>query len=80
MQTVEHALDHYGAPVYVRKQIVHNLHVVRALEKRGAIFVEETDEVPEGATVVFSAHGVAPRSTRRPRAGSCARSTPPARW
>ncbi|HEY7010455.1 MAG TPA: 4-hydroxy-3-methylbut-2-enyl diphosphate reductase [Jatrophihabitantaceae bacterium] len=60
VQTVEHALDHYGAPVYVRKQIVHNLHVVRALEARGAIFVEENDEVPEGSIVVFSAHGVAP--------------------
>ncbi|MEP7019443.1 MAG: 4-hydroxy-3-methylbut-2-enyl diphosphate reductase [Pseudonocardiales bacterium] len=60
VQTVELALDHYGAPVYVRKQIVHNLHVVRALEARGAIFVEETDEVPEGELVVFSAHGVAP--------------------
>jgi 4-hydroxy-3-methylbut-2-enyl diphosphate reductase len=60
VQTVEQALDLYGAPVYVRKQIVHNLHVVRSLEKRGAIFVEETDEVPEGSIVVFSAHGVAP--------------------
>jgi 4-hydroxy-3-methylbut-2-enyl diphosphate reductase len=60
VQTVEHALAHYGAPVYVRKQIVHNLHVVRSLEKRGAIFVEENDEVPEGSIVVFSAHGVAP--------------------
>ena len=60
VQTVEHALAHYGAPVYVRKQIVHNLHVVQMLEARGAIFVEENDEVPEGATVVFSAHGVAP--------------------
>ena len=60
VQTVEHALAHYGAPVYVRKQIVHNLHVVRELEKRGAIFVEENDEVPEGSIVVFSAHGVAP--------------------
>jgi 4-hydroxy-3-methylbut-2-enyl diphosphate reductase len=60
VQTVEQALDLYGAPVYVRKQIVHNLHVVQTLEARGAIFVEETDEVPEGATVVFSAHGVAP--------------------
>jgi 4-hydroxy-3-methylbut-2-enyl diphosphate reductase len=60
VQTVENALEHYGAPVYVRKQIVHNLHVVQALESRGAIFVEETDEVPEGAIVVFSAHGVAP--------------------
>ncbi|HEV2886224.1 MAG TPA: 4-hydroxy-3-methylbut-2-enyl diphosphate reductase [Jatrophihabitans sp.] len=60
VQTVEHALDHYGAPVYVRKQIVHNVYVVRSLEARGAVFVEETDEVPEGAIVVFSAHGVAP--------------------
>jgi 4-hydroxy-3-methylbut-2-enyl diphosphate reductase len=60
VQTVEHALEHYGAPVYVRKQIVHNLHVVRTLEARGAIFVEENDEVPEGSIVVFSAHGVAP--------------------
>ncbi len=58
--TVEKALELYGAPVYVRKQIVHNLHVVESLEARGAIFVEEADEVPEGALVVFSAHGVAP--------------------
>ncbi|MCP4741716.1 MAG: 4-hydroxy-3-methylbut-2-enyl diphosphate reductase, partial [Actinomycetales bacterium] len=58
--TVEKALDLYGAPVYVRKQIVHNKHVVETLEKRGAIFVDEVEEVPEGATVVFSAHGVAP--------------------
>jgi len=60
VQTVEHALEHFGAPVYVRKQIVHNLHVVRALEERGAVFVEENEEVPEGSLVVFSAHGVAP--------------------
>ena len=58
--TVEKALDLYGAPVYVRKQIVHNKHVVETLEKRGAIFVDEVEEVPEGSTVVFSAHGVAP--------------------
>jgi 4-hydroxy-3-methylbut-2-enyl diphosphate reductase len=58
--TVEKALETYGAPVYVRKQIVHNKHVVETLQDRGAIFVEETDEVPEGALVVFSAHGVAP--------------------
>jgi 4-hydroxy-3-methylbut-2-enyl diphosphate reductase len=58
--TVEKALDLYGAPVYVRKQIVHNKHVVSDLESRGAVFVEELDEVPEGATVVFSAHGVSP--------------------
>jgi len=60
VETVEQALEHYGAPVYVRKQIVHNIHVVRDLEARGAIFVEEATEVPEGATVVYSAHGVAP--------------------
>ncbi|MFO6451465.1 MULTISPECIES: 4-hydroxy-3-methylbut-2-enyl diphosphate reductase [unclassified Aeromicrobium] len=58
--TVEKALDLYGAPVYVRKQIVHNKHVVNDLAARGAIFVEELDEVPHGATVVFSAHGVSP--------------------
>lgn len=57
---VEKALDRYGAPVYVRKQIVHNVHVVNTLEKMGAIFVDEVDEVPEGANVVFSAHGVSP--------------------
>lgn len=60
VETVERALEHYGAPVYVRKQIVHNIHVVRELEARGAVFVEEETEVPEGATVVYSAHGVAP--------------------
>src|SRR5258708_7695958 len=60
VETVEKALDLYGPPVYVRKQIVHNLHVVRELEERGAVFVEDETEVPEGETVVFSAHGVAP--------------------
>src|SRR5256714_14339265 len=60
VQTVERALDLYGAPVYVRKEIVHNKHVVEQLRGRGAIFVEEETEVPEGSTVVFSAHGVAP--------------------
>ncbi|WP_347405332.1 4-hydroxy-3-methylbut-2-enyl diphosphate reductase [Asanoa sp. WMMD1127] len=60
VQTVEEALNLYGAPIYVRKQIVHNKHVVATLERRGAIFVEENEEVPEGATVIFSAHGVAP--------------------
>jgi 4-hydroxy-3-methylbut-2-enyl diphosphate reductase len=60
VQTVEEALKLYGAPIYVRKQIVHNKHVVATLERRGAIFVEENEEVPEGATVIFSAHGVAP--------------------
>jgi 4-hydroxy-3-methylbut-2-en-1-yl diphosphate reductase len=57
---VEKALDHYGAPVYVRKEIVHNKYVVETLTERGAVFVSETDEVPEGARVVFSAHGVSP--------------------
>ena len=57
---VEKALEHYGAPVYVRKQIVHNVHVVSTLEQQGAIFVDEVDEVPTGAHVVFSAHGVSP--------------------
>ncbi|HEX2387766.1 MAG TPA: 4-hydroxy-3-methylbut-2-enyl diphosphate reductase, partial [Solirubrobacterales bacterium] len=60
VQTVEHALDLHGAPVYVRKEIVHNKHVVKQLSERGAIFVEEETEVPEGALVVFSAHGVSP--------------------
>ena len=60
VQTVELALERYGAPIYVRKQIVHNVHVVKTLEERGAVFVEETEEVPQGAIVVFSAHGVAP--------------------
>src|SRR6187551_2490212 len=58
--TVERALELHGAPVYVRKEIVHNKHVVEELAKRGAIFVEQETEVPEGAMVVFSAHGVAP--------------------
>ena len=57
---VEKALEHYGSPVYVRKQIVHNIHVVSTLEKKGAIFVDEVGEVPEGAHIVFSAHGVSP--------------------
>jgi 4-hydroxy-3-methylbut-2-en-1-yl diphosphate reductase len=60
VQTVEHALDLHGAPVYVRKEIVHNKHVVQQLTERGAIFVDEETEVPEGALVVFSAHGVSP--------------------
>jgi 4-hydroxy-3-methylbut-2-enyl diphosphate reductase len=68
VETVEKALDVYGAPVYVRKQIVHNRHVVEELEKRGAIFVEQETEVPEGATTVFSAHGVAPSVHENARA------------
>jgi 4-hydroxy-3-methylbut-2-enyl diphosphate reductase len=60
VQTVEKALELYGAPVYVRKEIVHNKHVVSSLENRGAIFVQENEEVPEGSIVIFSAHGVSP--------------------
>jgi 4-hydroxy-3-methylbut-2-enyl diphosphate reductase len=60
VQAVELALERFGAPVYVRKQIVHNTYVVSELTKRGAVFVDETDEVPEGSVVVFSAHGIAP--------------------
>jgi 4-hydroxy-3-methylbut-2-en-1-yl diphosphate reductase len=60
VEAVEQALEQHGAPVYVRKQIVHNRHVVETLEDRGAIFVDRTDEVPEGALLVFSAHGVSP--------------------
>jgi 4-hydroxy-3-methylbut-2-enyl diphosphate reductase len=60
VQTVEHALDLHGAPIYVRKEIVHNKHVVEQLSERGAIFVDQETEVPEGEMVVFSAHGVAP--------------------
>jgi 4-hydroxy-3-methylbut-2-enyl diphosphate reductase len=60
IETVIRTLDRFGAPVYVRRQIVHNRHVVEELEERGAVFVHELDEVPDGATVVFSAHGVAP--------------------
>src|SRR3954468_233982 len=60
IETVERALERYGAPVYVRRQIVHNAHVVRDLEQRGAIFVESEHDVPPGETVVLAAHGVAP--------------------
>ncbi|MGZ4440645.1 MAG: 4-hydroxy-3-methylbut-2-enyl diphosphate reductase [Gaiellaceae bacterium] len=60
VETVEQALDLYGAPVYVRKQIVHNVHVVRELEELGAIFVDSEEDVPYGGTLVLSAHGVAP--------------------
>ena len=68
VQTVEEALKLYGRPIYVRKQIVHNKHVVATLEAKGAIFVEENEEVPEGATVIFSAHGVAPEVYQQARA------------
>jgi 4-hydroxy-3-methylbut-2-enyl diphosphate reductase len=79
VETVEKALDLYGPPVYVRKQIVHNLHVVRDLEARGAVFVDQETEVPEGATVVFSAHGVRRRCMRTLRRAGSRRSMPRAR-
>ncbi|KIQ63503.1 4-hydroxy-3-methylbut-2-enyl diphosphate reductase [Kitasatospora griseola] len=69
---VEKALEQYGAPIYVRKQIVHNKYVVQTLEKQGAIFVDDTEEVPEGAIVVFSAHGVAPSVHDEAEAGKLA--------
>jgi 4-hydroxy-3-methylbut-2-en-1-yl diphosphate reductase len=70
VQTVEEALKLYGPPIYVRKQIVHNKHVVSTLEAKGAIFVEENEEVPEGAIVIFSAHGVAPEVYEQAKARS----------
>ena len=80
VQTVERALELYGAPVYVRKEIVHNKHVVEQLRERGAVFVDSETEVPEGATVVFSAHGVAPAvHANAPRPRAATRSTRPAR-
>ncbi len=72
IEIVERVLDSHGPPVYVRKQIVHNIRVVRDLEARGAIFVDELDEVPEGATVVFSAHGVSPAVRKQAQARSLA--------
>ena len=68
IETVERAIERFGPPVYVRRQIVHNRHVVCELEERGAVFVHELDEVPDGATVVFSAHGVAPAVSEIARA------------
>jgi 4-hydroxy-3-methylbut-2-enyl diphosphate reductase len=70
VQTVQEALKLYGAPIYVRKQIVHNKHVVATLERQGAVFVEENEEVPEGAIVIFSAHGVAPEVYEQAKARS----------
>src|SRR6187455_2979928 len=67
VQTVERALDLYGPPVYVRKEIVHNKHVVEELRAAGAVFVEELDEVPTGGRAIFSAHGVSPAVRRQAR-------------
>ncbi len=80
VETVEKALEKHGAPIYVRKEIVHNRHVVDTLAERGVVFVDETDEVPVGSVLVFSAHGGFPlRSTTRPPPATCTPSTRPAR-
>jgi 4-hydroxy-3-methylbut-2-enyl diphosphate reductase len=80
IEIVERALELYGAPIYVRHEVVHNKFVVDDLRAKGAVFVEELDEVPDGATVIFSAHGVSQAVRRRPSGAACASSTPPARW
>jgi 4-hydroxy-3-methylbut-2-enyl diphosphate reductase len=81
IEIVERALEQRGAPIYVRHEIVHNKYVVDDLRKKGAVFVEELDEVPRGSTVIFSAHGVSEgRSAATPRRAASRCSTPPARW
>ena len=81
IEIVERALKRFGAPIYVRHEIVHNTYVVDDLKAKGAIFIEDLTDVPPGATLVFSAHGVPMAGARRgaaPRLSEC--STPPARW
>ena len=81
IEIVERALELHGAPIYVRHEIVHNNYVVDDLRAKGAVFVEELDEVPAGATVIFSAHGVSQGGARARPSGAASRcSTPPARW
>ena len=80
VQTVARALELYGAPVYVRREIVHNTHVVEQLRARGAVFVDSETQVPEGATVVFPATASPPASTQTREGEPSRRSTPPARW
>ena len=80
IEIVEKALDKYGEPVYVRHEIVHNKHVVDKLKDKGARFVEELDEVPEGAVTVFSAHGVPQSVVKTAQDAACRCWTPPARW
>ena len=77
---VERAIELFGAPIYVRHEVVHNVHVVERLRELGAVFVDELDQVPDGATVIFSAHGVPARSRTRPRGAGSRCSTPPVRW
>ena len=81
IEIVERALELFGAPIYVRHEVVHNRHVVERLRALGAVFVEELDEVPDGATVIFSAHGVSQRGRERSAARAGSRcSMPPVRW
>ncbi len=77
---VENALAIYGAPIYVRHEVVHNRYVVDSLRKRGAIFIEQISEVPDGAILIFSAHGVSRRCVTRRKAAILPFLTPPARW
>ncbi len=80
IDVVKIALDLYGPPVYVRKEIVHNIHVVEELREAGAVFVEELDEVPVGARAIFSAHGVSPVVRQEARERNLTSSTLPVRW
>ena len=77
---VERVLELYGAPIYVRHEVVHNRYVVEGLRARGAVFVDELQDVPDGATVVFSAHGVPAAVEARAMARACGCSMPPAHW
>ena len=77
---VERALELFGAPIYVRHEVVHNRHVVERLRDLGARFVEELDEIPDGATVIFSAHGVSSSVERRRSGAASPCLTPPVRW
>ncbi len=80
IEIVERALELFGAPIYVRHEVVHNRHVVERLREQGAVFVEELDEVPDGATVIFSAHGVSTAVEQEAARAACRCSMPPARW
>ena len=80
IEIVERALAKFGAPIYVRHEIVHNTYVVNDLKAKGAIFIEELSDVPPGATLIFSAHGVRRRCRRKPARAASTFLTPPARW
>jgi 4-hydroxy-3-methylbut-2-enyl diphosphate reductase len=80
IEIVERALQQFGAPIYVRHEIVHNAYVVEDLRNKGAIFIEDLDDVPAGNTLVFSAHGVSKAVRRKPNRAASKFSTPPARW